>query len=106
MSDGIVPLTQAQFDAEKASTAKENYIERVLVNDVDIPLNVATGGLPDETISERLADDAEQGKKLGVIGSKLLDLIQPDHGANAQAGGTERAEAELAEQEKFDGSLE
>jgi hypothetical protein len=104
MSDGITQLTPEQFAAQKASAAKENYIERVLVDAVDVPLNVVTGGLPDETISSRAARDAQEHKPLGELISKVLDEIQPDHGAKAQAGDTERAEAVLATEEKFDGN--
>ncbi len=104
MSDGITPLTQAQFDAQKQSAANENFIERDLVA-LDTAANVLTGGLPDETISSRLANDAEQGKKIGEIGTKILDVFQSDHGADAQAGDTERGEAVIAEEEKFDGGL-
>ena len=105
MGDGIAPLTQAQFDAQKAKVAKENYIERDLVA-VDQAANVATGGLPDETISSRLARAATAGKWWGKLGSKILDKFQPDHGAKAMAGDTERGEAVVAEEERYDGGLE
>ncbi len=104
MNDGITPLTQAQFDAQKAAAAKENFAERDLVA-LDDAANVLTGGLPDETISTRLANDAEQGKTVGEIGSKILDVFQKDHGAKAEAGDTQRAEELLATEEKFDGGL-
>ena len=105
MSDGITPLTQAQFDAQKAIAAKENYVERDLIA-ADEAANVVTGGLPDETISSRLARAAIAGKWWGKLGSKILDKFQPDHGAKAMAGDTERGEAVVAEEEEFDGGLE
>jgi hypothetical protein len=103
VSDGITQLTPGEFAAEKASAAKENFVERDLVA-VDIAVNTLTGGEPDETISSRLARDAEEHRAIGEVGSKLLDAIQPDHGADAQAGDTERAEAVIATEEKFDGN--
>ncbi|MHB1673790.1 MAG: hypothetical protein ACYCSP_06015 [Acidobacteriaceae bacterium] len=105
MSDGIVPLTQAQFDAEKAKVAKEDYPERVAVA-FDQDINVDTGGLPDETISSRVARAATAGKWWGKLGSKILDRFQPDHGAKAEAGDTERGEAVVATEEEYDGGLE
>ncbi len=103
MSDGIVPLTPQEFAAEKERAATEGYAERNLVA-LDDAANALFGGKNDETISSRLARDAEEHKLIGEVGSKLLDVLQPDHGADAQAGDTERAEAVLAEEEKFDGN--
>ena len=100
----ITQLTQAEFDAQKASASKENFMQRDLIA-LDDAANVLTGGIPDETLSSRLERDAEQHRLLGELGCKILDAIQKDHGANAQAGDTERAEAVLAEEEKFDGGL-
>lgn len=105
MSSGITKLTKAQFDAEKASAADESYPKRVAVA-LDEDINVDTGGLPDETISSRLARAAIAGKWWGKLGSKILDKFQPDHGAKAMAGDTERGEAVVAEEEQFDGGLE
>lgn len=104
MSDGIVPLTDAQVVAQEAKTAKENFVQRDLVA-VDQCANVLTGGLPDETISSRLARAAEQHEVVGEIGSKILDVFQRDHGAKAQAGDLERADA-VAMAEKASGGLE
>lgn len=87
---GITPLTTAQVATEEAQAAHEGFIQRDLVA-IDVMVNVITGGLPDETISSRLARDAQEHKIVGEIGSKILDLFQKDHGANAQAGDLERA---------------
>jgi hypothetical protein len=54
---------------------------------LDMGVNVLTGGLPDETISSRLARDAEQHRIVGEIGSKILDVFQKDHGAKGQSAG-------------------
>ncbi len=68
MSDGITPLTQAQFDAQKQSAANENFIERDLVA-LDTAANVLTGGLPDETISSAL----------GHVNATVADTQQAVH---------------------------
>ena len=104
MSDGITPLTPVQVAAQEARTAHENLIQRDLVA-IDQLANVVTGGLPDETISSRLARAAEKHELVGEIGSKALDLVQADHGAKAQAGDLERAGA-VARAEEASGGLE
>lgn len=91
MSDGITPLTPQQLVKQEGQAAKEGYFTRDLIA-VDQMANVLTGGLPDETISSRLARDAEKHEFVGEIGSKILDLFQRDHGAKAACGDLERAE--------------
>src|SRR5579859_5239744 len=91
MSDnGITPLPPGELVQDEKSTAHEGYLHRVAVA-VDIEANVLTGGHEDETISSRLARAAEHGNEVGIIGSKLLDVIQHNHCALAQAGDIERA---------------
>jgi hypothetical protein len=92
MSDGIIPISPAEQAIQEVKSAHEGYVTRDLVA-IDEAANVITGGLPDETISSRLARDAEEGHKLGIIGSKVLDLFEHNHGALAQAGDVERAQA-------------
>lgn len=92
MDNPITPLTPAQTAAEEQQTSKEHYLRRCLVG-FDQFVNVLTDGDPDETISSRAARAAEQGKPWGVALSKLLNEFEPDHGAKAQAGDLERAEA-------------
>jgi hypothetical protein len=104
MSDGITPLTPSQVAAQEASAAHEGYVHRDLVA-VDITVSVITGGLEDETISSRLARDAEQHRLVGEIGSKVLDVFEKDHGAKAQAADTERADVVIAT-EAASGGLE
>lgn len=99
MTDGVTPLTKQQEAAQQAKVAKEGYIERELVA-IDIATNVTTGGHEDETISSRLARDAAEHHVVGEIGSKLLDLVQKDHGAKAVAGDLERAKEIQAVEEK------
>ena len=104
MSDTpIIPLTPVQTVTEEAQAAHENPIVRDLVA-ADIAASELTGGPMDETISTRLAIDSVEGhglsKEVGKIGSKLLDLFQKDHGADAVAGDLERAEAEKQMVEK------
>jgi|SRR6185312_14139348 len=95
----ITPLTPEQTAEREAHSLQEPYIERVLVSDVDIPLNVLTDGLPDETISSRWARWAKNYKGvrgfLGRTGSRFLNLFQKDHGADAVAGDAARAERVL-----------
>jgi hypothetical protein len=92
MSDGISPITPAEQAIQEAKSAREGYVTRDLVA-IDEAANVITGGLPDETISSRSARAAERGSKFGILMSKFLDLFEKDHGALAQAGDVERAQA-------------
>jgi hypothetical protein len=98
MSDPIVPLDPEQVTTQEQRAVKENFIVRDLVA-VDEMANVLTGGLPDETISSRLARDAEKGDEVGKVGSEILDVFQPDHGAKAQAGDAARATQVLTTEE-------
>ena len=104
MATGITPLTPSQVATEEAQAAHEDFIERDLVA-IDQAANVLTGGLPDETISSRLARDAQKHEIVGEVGSKVLDVFQGDHGADAQAGDVERA-AEVVKIEEASGDLE
>jgi len=103
MSEPITPLTAAQTATEGAQAASENLVMRDLVG-VDILTSELTGGPMDETISTRLAIDSVEGhgvsKFVGTVGSKMLDIFQKDHGADAAAGDEERAQAEAAIVEK------
>lgn len=102
MTNPISPLTPSQTATQEASTAKEGYLHRVAVS-VDQTANVVTGGKPDETISSRAAIADEQGKWWGRAMSRFLDLFQSDHGAKAQAGDTERAQAEVSREQDSGG---
>ncbi len=97
MSNPITPLSESQTQTQEQQTAKESYIRRELV-DVDIFADETLGGREDETISTRLARWSYNYKGVrgfvGRIGSKMLGLIQKDHGADAAAGDLERAESE------------
>jgi hypothetical protein len=95
MSDpAITPLTPAEVAVEQSQAARENFVTRDLIA-LDIATSEVTGGPMDETISTRLAIDSVEGhgvsKAVGVFGSKVLDLFQKDHGADAAAGDAERA---------------
>jgi hypothetical protein len=91
--DPITPLTPAQTAAEEASAAKEGVIHRDLVA-VDIAANeIVLRGQMDETISSHAARADEEGHRWGRWMSAFLNLFQSDHGAKAQAGDLERAEA-------------
>lgn len=95
MIDPITPLTPEQTAQTEAKVAKEGYVHRDLVA-LDQAANVVTGGLPDETISSRAARASRQGKLWGRALSRFLNLFGKDHGAKAQAGDIERAEAVVA----------
>lgn len=91
-TDPIIPMTQAQWDAQKATTVKEGILHKDLVA-IDIAANVIVfHGQEDETISSHSARAAEQGKRWGRWMSKFLNLFQKNHGAKAQAGDVARAE--------------
>ncbi len=97
MTNPIKPLSPDQTKIEEHKAAQENYLRREAVS-IDIFTDETLGGRPDETISTRLARwsynyNGVRGF-IGRIGSKMLGLIQKDHGANAAAGDLERAESE------------
>lgn len=103
MTDGITPLDPTQVASQETQASEEGYVKRVLIGALDMPVNVITGGLPDETISSRWARGAERGNKFCILGSKFLDLFQKDHGAKAQAGDVERAEIVVKTEETSGG---
>jgi hypothetical protein len=92
MSNPITPLTAAQAQKQASQAAQEGYLHRDLVA-LDQGVNVALDGKPDETISSRAARAALAGSAWGRHVSAFLNLFQKDHGAKAQAGDVERAEA-------------
>jgi len=97
-------LTPEQIALQEARAGREGYIHRVLVA-FDQFWNVAgTGGLPDETISahtRRVVDDPNaKHKLLAKVLNHLLDDIQPNHGAKAEAGDLERAQTVEATETK------
>jgi hypothetical protein len=91
MGSGITPLTAAQEAQQEAEAHTEGYFLRVLIG-FDQFVNTVFGGHPDETLSSRSARAAVEGKWWGIALSKVLDLFQSDHGADAEAGDLERAE--------------
>jgi hypothetical protein len=91
MSNPITPLTPEQTEEQGLQALHEDYLRRVIV-EVDVLLNVASGGRPDMTISSRAALAAKHGSPVGIELSKLLNVFQPDHGAKADAGDLYRAQ--------------
>lgn len=93
------PLTPQQVATQEAQAAREGYIHRVLVG-FDQFWNVVAGGKPDETISSRtrrvVDDPTAKHKLLAKVLNHVLDDIQPDHGAKAEAGDLERADSVAA----------
>lgn len=105
-----VPLTPEQVAQNEQQAATESVPHQALVsldqfgNVVLSPLLFQQKGLPDETISShvrRIVDDPTAKHKLvASIINHLLDAIQPDHGARAEAGDLERAETVEKTEEK------
>lgn len=99
MTDPITPLDPQQTAEREAHALQEPYIERLLVSDLDIPVNVATGGLPDETLSSRFARWSYTGTgirhKIGRFMCRMLNIAQKNHGADAVAGDAARAQRVL-----------
>lgn len=95
MNDPIQPLDPEQVQQAEKSAQNEGYVQRELVA-LDTFANVTADGLPDETISSRMArwDTEDTGLKheAGKIVSEGLDLFQKNHGAKAEAGDLGRAE--------------
>jgi hypothetical protein len=93
-TDPIQPLDPDQTALAEQQATHHNFLMRNLVS-LDDELNVLTGGLPDETVSARMArwDTEDKGIKheVGEIMSKGLDLFEKDHGAKAEAGDDARA---------------
>lgn len=62
----------------------------------DQMVNVFAGGLPDETISSRMArwstEDSGFKKAFGSAVCDALNVIEKDHGAGAEVGDYERAQ--------------
>lgn len=101
MSDPITPLTPEQTATREARAVREPYLERVAIA-LDEDVNVDTGGLPDETISSRWARWSKMNGFRGVVGrtgSRMLNLFQRDHGAQAIAGDDARAKRVAAIEE-------
>lgn len=102
-----MPLSPRQIQRAEKMAAGERYPHKVLVA-LDQDVNVDTGGLPDETISSRVRriSDAHPrwGWNPGVWLAKALNAglnaIQKNHGAKAQAGDLQRAEAVEATEQK------
>jgi hypothetical protein len=106
MDNPVTPLTPTQVAAQETQAAHEAYFRRTLVA-LDTFANVLADGVPDMTVSARAAIAAEHGSTWGRGLSRLLNLFQPDHGADAIAGDAERAEAveALLEQSKIIGKI-
>ena len=92
--DPITPLTTAQTAAAEKGAVADPYILRVLIS-VDMLANVALGGQEDETISTDTGLMAQKHQFVGTVVSKMLNLFQKDHGAEAAAGDLARAQAEV-----------
>ena len=100
MSD--TPLTPEQVAAAEQRASHESYPHEVLVA-FDQLVNVASWkllgskGLPDETISahvRRLSDDPQYKHAfIAHLLNHALNFIQGNHGALAEAGDLQRAEA-------------
>lgn len=94
------PLTPEQVAQAQANASKDGYLHRDLVA-LDQDINVDAGGLPDETISSRVRRISDAHPKWGLnpavwLAEALnagLNLIQADHGAKAEAGDLQRAQA-------------
>lgn len=105
MSDA--PLTPEQIAQQEARAAKEGYVRRLPV-DLDIAIDEAADGPMDETISSRVRRISDAHPKWGLnpgvwLAKALnagLNLVQSNHGAKAEAGDLERAQNEVAIEEK------
>lgn len=93
------PLTPGQIAFNEQQAAHEEYLHRVAVG-FDQFMNVATGGLPDETISSRAQRLSAQGNEFALLLTRALDELQPSHGRTAEAGDLERAQVVVTTEEK------
>ena len=96
MSDPIQPLTPAQIAQQEAEANAESPLHEDLVV-IDQALGKIIGGMPDITMSTDLAimatEDTGIKKEIGIVGSEILDKLEPDHGAKATVADLQRAEA-------------
>lgn len=103
MSGQDTPLTPSQVTSQERKAAQEGWAHQVLVsldqagNVIGSPIFLLQKGLPDETISShvrRIMDDPDAKHKLvaGIL-NHVLNEIQANHGAKAEAGDLERADA-------------
>jgi hypothetical protein len=91
MGTPVTPLTPEQISTAEQQAAREKYLMRTLVG-LDQFMNVLTDGDMDETISARASRAAQKGKGWGIELSRMLDVFQKNHGAQAQCGDLVRAE--------------
>jgi hypothetical protein len=88
------PLTPEQILFYENQAAHEGFVHRVLVA-FDIFCNVSFfGGFEDETISShvrRMTDENTRHNLFAKILNHFLNVIQPNHGALAEAGDLERS---------------
>jgi hypothetical protein len=96
---GNAPLTPGQIVFNEQQAAHEAYLHRLAVG-FDQFINVATDGLPDETISSRAQRLSSHGNEFAMLLTRALDELQPSHGRTAEAGDLERAQAMVATEEK------
>lgn len=105
--DPIQPIDPAKEARSEEEATHHGFVMRNLV-ELDTAVNVLTGGLPDETISSRMArwDTEDKGIKheVGKVVSAGLDLFDKDHGAAAEAGDLGRAK-EIEQVEESTGTL-
>lgn len=92
----VQPLPPAQFQAEAQAASQESYLHKVLVS-LDVLSNVVGGGIPDETISSRMARWATENQgfreAFGLFACHALNMVEKDHGAIAEARDLARAQA-------------
>jgi hypothetical protein len=92
----IQPLTKEQEALAEAKANEESPFHEDMVV-IDQAMGKIIGGMPDITMSTDLAIMAVQGKGvrkwIGIIGLKLLNLLEPDHGAKATVADLQRAKA-------------
>lgn len=105
---GITPLTPTQVATDQQQVVHESHVMKDLIALDMLGNTLLMGGEPDETMSSHFArmatEETGYKQKIGEIGSKLLDLFQKDHGAQAEAGDVERA-AIVTSLEKQAGAL-
>lgn len=94
-STGVTPLTPNEQATQERRAAHQGYFKRIFVG-LDVFVNEIGGGHSDETISSRMGRDAQRHKLIAEIGAKVLDHIETNHCAKAQASDAERAREVIA----------
>lgn len=95
MTNPVTPLTPAQLQQQELEALHEGWFHRDAVA-FDQMVNVFADGIPDETISARMArwatEDSGFKRSFGAAVCDALNVLQKNHGAKAEAADLARGQ--------------